>query len=91
MAGFKNAKDLVRDYYAQIDADPLKASKYCAPNALWRGYHPFNEISDPNEVAERFWVPLKQSLKKCKDAWIFLWPVRISKRLEEFGSLQWAI
>jgi hypothetical protein len=59
MAGFKNAKDLVRDYYAQIDADPLKASKYCAPNALWRGYHPFNEISDPNEVAERFWDPLK--------------------------------
>ena len=51
MVGFKNAKDLVRDYYAQIDADPLKASKYCAPNALWRGYHPFNEISDPNEVA----------------------------------------
>ena len=59
MVGFKNAKDLVRDYYAQIDADPLKASKYCAPNALWRGYHPFNEISDPNEVAERFWIPLK--------------------------------
>ena len=28
MVGFKNAKDLVRDYYAQIDADPLKASKY---------------------------------------------------------------
>ena len=34
MVGFKNAKDLVRDYYAQIDADPLKASILRAQCAL---------------------------------------------------------
>ena len=66
MVGFKSAKELVRDYYSQIDSDPLKACKYCAPDALWRGYHPFNEIYNPEEVAERFWLPLKHSLTKMQ-------------------------
>ena len=66
MVGFKSAKGLVCDYYSQIDSDPLKALKYCAPNALWRGYHPFNEIYNPEEVAERFWLPLKHSLTKMQ-------------------------
>ena len=66
MVGFKSAKELVCDYYSQIDSDPLKACKYCAPNALWRGYHPFNEIYNPEEVAERFWLPLKHSLTKMQ-------------------------
>ena len=37
MVGFKSAKELVRDYYSQIDSDPLKACKYCL--SVWRGYH----------------------------------------------------
>ena len=44
MVGFKSAKGLVRDYYSQIDSDPLKACKYCAPDALWRGYHPLTRF-----------------------------------------------
>ena len=66
MVGFKNEKDLVRAYYSQLDKDPIKASKYCAPDALWRGYHPFNEIADPVEVVEKFWLPLKHSLTKMQ-------------------------
>ncbi len=66
MVGFKNQKDLVRAYYSQLDKDPIKAAKYCAPDALWRGYHPFNEIADPAEVAEKFWLPLKHSLTKMQ-------------------------
>ena len=52
MVGFKNEKDLVRAYYSQLDKDPIKASKYCAPDALWRGYLAFYEIADPVVVAE---------------------------------------
>ena len=66
MVGFKNEKDLVLAYYSQLDSDPIKASKYCAPDALWRGYHPFNEIDDPVEVAEKFWLPLKHSLTRMQ-------------------------
>ena len=34
------------------------------PNCLWRGFHPFNEITGPDALAAEFWAPLRQSLTR---------------------------
>ena len=64
---FQAEKQLVRDYYAQLDAasvDDMKAvqERFIAPKYLWRGFHPFHEIRDPQNVVDRFWSPLKIAL-----------------------------
>lgn len=67
MTQLQSAKTLVRNYYAAIDDDPLAAAvRFCAPDALWRGYHPFNEIREPIEVAKQFWLPLKTSVTRMQ-------------------------
>lgn len=67
MTQLQSAKTLVRNYYAAIDDDSLAAVvRFCAPDALWRGYHPFNEIREPIEVAKQFWLPLKTSVTRMQ-------------------------
>ncbi len=66
MTDFQSAKALVREYYAALESDPSATTRYCAPDAIWRGYHPFHEIHDPAEVGERFWVPLQNALTKMQ-------------------------
>ncbi len=66
MADFQQNKKLVLDYYAELDAaspNDLAATieAYAGKNYFWRGLHPFNEISDPQEVAERFWKPFRKA------------------------------
>ena len=63
----QGAKDLVRAYYAQLDAARGEAvaevmARYTIPGLVWRGYHPFNELNGGAAVAEMFWLPLKASL-----------------------------
>lgn len=41
--------------------------RFCAPRLIWRGFHPFNEISGSTKVAEIFWQPLKHSLKRLQN------------------------
>lgn len=36
--------------------------EYYADEILWRGFHPFHEKTKPVDVAEDFWIPLKNSL-----------------------------
>lgn len=67
MTDFQAEKDLVRAYYAALDAAPPQATaevleRFCAPDLLWRGFHPFNEQHGPESVAAQFWTPLKESL-----------------------------
>lgn len=69
--GFQQEKRLVRDLYAALDAaspDRIAAvlSEAVAPETLWRGFHPFGEMTGPHEVAERFWQPLRQSLTRMQ-------------------------
>lgn len=64
---FQSEKQVVRDYYAALDAADAQGvdavqSKYLAPSYLWRGFHPFHEMQDRVEVGRRFWTPLKTSL-----------------------------
>lgn len=71
MINFQREKNLVRELHAELDsaasggtADAL--TKYTAPNLLWRGFHPFNEISGADAVATRFWDPLRNSLTQMQ-------------------------
>jgi ketosteroid isomerase-like protein len=64
----QNAKRVVRAFYEALDraqGDEIKAAMaaHCSPNLLWRGYHPFDEITGPEAVAEAFWQPLKHALR----------------------------
>ena len=61
--GFKSEKQTVREFQAALqaggEAGALRAmSRFCAPDLLWRGYHPFNQLHGPEEVARTFWAPL---------------------------------
>jgi len=63
----QSAKSVVRAYYEALDAAPAEAcvkvmERFHAPDLLWRGYHPFNELRGPEVVAQTFWQPLKTSL-----------------------------
>ena len=58
MANFQTEKQVVRNLYAELDlADPKSLSevlaKYTSPKYLWRGFHPFNEMSGAESVASR--------------------------------------
>ncbi len=58
---------LVRRYHDALDrADWAGASACVAPDCLWRGYHPFNELTGPDAVIDRFWRPLHASLHYLK-------------------------
>ena len=68
MSEFQAAKLLVRQLYERLDAADSAAAVQSAcsayaPRIVWRGYHPFNEITDPVVLAETFWMPLRQSMK----------------------------
>lgn len=71
MVNMQREKNLVREYYAALENAALEdipqvMGVYCDENLLWRGYHPFNEIKGAEEVARRFWQPLKQSLTRLQ-------------------------
>ena len=64
---FQQEKDIVRRYLAGlVTARAEDAGRVCfdfmASDCLWRGFHPFNELTGPDDVAAQFWQPLKASL-----------------------------
>ena len=64
---FQSEKQIVRDFYRALEnasgseIDRIMG-QFCAPDLLWRGFHPFNEIRGCAEVGQRFWQPLRSSL-----------------------------
>ncbi|MEM7753910.1 MAG: nuclear transport factor 2 family protein, partial [Pseudomonadota bacterium] len=64
---FQTEKALVQAYHAALDAaDWGAAAQHVAPDCLWRGYHPFNEMTSPDQVVTRFWQPLHDSLSSMQ-------------------------
>lgn len=68
---FQAEKKIVRDFYhaldsAEIDGIAEVMRQYCASDFLWRGYHPFNEITGPDAVAEAFWTPFRAALSSMQ-------------------------
>jgi predicted ester cyclase len=67
----QNAKRIVLDYYAALESagsDNIKRTiaPYLTPNYVWRGFHPFGELSGPECVVEQFWMPLRTSLTRMQ-------------------------
>lgn len=68
---FMNEKQLVRDYFARLDSSseadiPEVLDAFTSTNYLWRGFHPFNEVTSAREVAESFWQPLRGALSSMQ-------------------------
>ena len=71
MSALTEAKGLVREYYAALDAAAPEAcsavlGRYLASDVIWRSYHPFGEMGDAATVADRLWAPLKGSLTRMQ-------------------------
>jgi hypothetical protein len=71
MSNFQKEKKIVLDYYNILDkAEGNDISKvlasHTAKDYIWRGYHPFNELSTPTEVSEIFWLPYRQAFKNMQ-------------------------
>lgn len=68
MLDLQAEKNLVRNYYADLDAaaDDQVASvlrNFTADDYIWRGFHPFGLHTDIGSVANEFWRPLKAALR----------------------------
>ena len=71
MTNTQAAKARVRAFHTALDAvspDAIEATlaAHCAPDLIWRGYHPFNEMRGPREVSQHFWAPLKTALRSLQ-------------------------
>lgn len=65
---FQAEKQLVRDYYQQLDSAAVEGmlaatAGFVRDDYLWRGYHPFHEQTSYDDVVQLFWQPLRQSFK----------------------------
>lgn len=68
---FQAEKQVVRDYYAALDAAECAQieevmSRYIADEYIWRGYHPFHEQASANAVAEVFWQPFRGAFQRLQ-------------------------
>lgn len=68
MDNFQSEKQLIQEYYADLDkaeANQIDSvlQKYTSDTYLWRGFHPFNEITDTAELSNEFWQPLRHALQ----------------------------
>ncbi len=71
MADFQQEKDLIRGYYAALDAAQGEAVTTCLEDYVsdgyrWRGFHPFNELNGAGTVSQEFWLPLKSALSSMQ-------------------------
>ena len=71
MNNFQQEKKIVLDYYKSLDkAEGNDISKvvidHTVEDYIWRGYHPFNELSNPTEVSEIFWQPFRHAFKNMQ-------------------------
>ncbi len=71
MTDFQSEKQLVREYYAALDAaqdgDITGAlSRYTSADYLWRGFHPFHEQTGGKAVSDIFWQPFRLAFRRMQ-------------------------
>jgi len=71
MSKYQDSKKIVRDYFEELEkSNPQDVknvlNKYTSDNYSWRGVYPFREQNSAEDVAEKFWSPLKKSLKNMQ-------------------------
>ncbi len=69
---FQKEKKVVTDFHTALESATIQdvsgvVGRFCAPDMVWRGFHPFNLIDDPEQVALQFWMPLKSSLNHLQN------------------------
>ena len=71
MSNFQQEKKTVLEYYNALDkaegndiTNVLK--EYITEDYIWRGYHPFNELSKAKDVSELFWQPFRYAFKNMQ-------------------------
>ncbi len=69
---FQKEKKVISDFHSALDSAtpqdvPNVMSRFCTPDSVWRGFHPFNLINDAEQVAQQFWMPLKSSLTRLQN------------------------
>ncbi len=67
MADFQKEKQLVRDFYTNLDRAEGAAKteilqRFAKPEYRWHGFHPFDEIHGAAAVSDGFWQPLCAAL-----------------------------
>ncbi len=68
---FSVEKQTVRDFYSELDSAypkdvPKVLDRYMTPDVTWRGYYPFNEMQGLDNIASRFWTPLRTALSSLQ-------------------------
>ena len=68
---FQKEKNLVLDYYKALDnaeGDEISKvlSSHIGKDYIWRGFHPFNEQSDADELSKVFWQPFRHAFKNMQ-------------------------
>lgn len=71
MSEFQAQKQIIRAYYDALDsAAPEQIGtvldRYLAPDCLWRGFHPFGEITGAPDIGTRFLRPMRDSLRSIQ-------------------------
>ena len=67
MTDFQSEKQIVRNFLTALGqlghgADDSQVKALVSPDYLWRGFHPFNEMTGIDAVLAAFWQPLHRSL-----------------------------
>ncbi|WP_319372097.1 ester cyclase [uncultured Ilyobacter sp.] len=68
---YQETKKIVREYFdalenAEVNEIKGVLNKYMGEGYLFRGVHPFREQHGVDAAAEKFWIPLKQSLRRMQ-------------------------
>jgi len=71
MNDFQTEKDAVRRFYTALDSAEACESaavlrEFCSAELIWRGMHPFDELTGPDAVAVAFWDPLKAAVRRMQ-------------------------
>jgi len=66
MTDIQQSKSIVLAYFEALEAAPLDTlvdciGEFAAPGYSFRGVHPFNELGDPEAIANTVWRPLRES------------------------------
>ncbi len=71
MSNFQQEKKVVLDYYNSLDKSEgneisTVLNSHIGDDYIWRGYHPFNELSNAKDVFEIFWQPFRHAFKNMQ-------------------------
>ena len=96
MSSYQVEKQLILNYYQELDSVTENniskvMEKYLDDHYIWRGFHPFNELSDAKEVSEIFWQPFRHAFTNMQRRMdIFMAGRNEIDGFELYGSPQWA-